>query len=242
MSSISMPAASSRRTASAIAPSRSWIGTLTTPSSDPGAPSASSVSAAIAASHCSLRSELHLDPLAADWLLELVGGALGDQACRGRSPRSGRRAGRPRRGTGSSAATVDRRATRASIVSQRPIRLRGSSPVVGSSRKSTGGRATSAAARSSRRRMPPEYVFTSRSPASARSKRSSSSRARSREPVLAQVVEAADHLEVLEPGQVLVDGRVLARRGRSASAAWRRRGRRRGRRPGPSRRWVAAAW
>ena len=35
-------------------------------------------------------------------------------------------------------------------------RLRGSSPVVGSSRKMTGGLATSAAARSSRRRMPPE--------------------------------------------------------------------------------------
>ena len=35
-------------------------------------------------------------------------------------------------------------------------RLWGSRPVVGSSRKSTGGRATSAAARSRRRRMPPE--------------------------------------------------------------------------------------
>ena len=35
-------------------------------------------------------------------------------------------------------------------------RLRGSRPVVGSSRKSTRGRATSAPARSSRRRMPPE--------------------------------------------------------------------------------------
>ena len=35
-------------------------------------------------------------------------------------------------------------------------RLRGSSPVVGSSRNRTGGRHTSAAARSSRRRMPPE--------------------------------------------------------------------------------------
>ena len=50
------------------------------------------------------RSSVDLEPLAADAVLELVGGALGDHACRGRSPRSGRRAGRPRRGTGSSAA------------------------------------------------------------------------------------------------------------------------------------------
>ena len=52
--------------------------------------------------------------------------------------------------------TVVPAATRASIVSHSPIRLRGSRPVVGSSRNSTGGRATSAAARSSLRRMPPE--------------------------------------------------------------------------------------
>ena len=50
-------------------------------------------------------------------------------------------------------------ATRLSISSQRPSRLRGSRPVVGSSRNSTGGRATSAPARSSRLRMPPEYVL-----------------------------------------------------------------------------------
>ena len=35
----------------------------------------------------------------------------------------------------------------------------------------------------------------------------------------AEVVEPPDHLEVLEAGEVLVDGRVLARRGRSARAA-----------------------
>ncbi len=52
--------------------------------------------------------------------------------------------------------TVVPSATKPSIVSHREIRLRGSSPVVGSSRNSTGGLATSAAARSSRRRMPPE--------------------------------------------------------------------------------------
>ena len=57
------------------------------------------------------------------------------------------------------------------------VRLRGSNPVVGSSRKRTGASATRAPARSRRRRMPPEYVFAGRSAASARSNRSSSSRA-----------------------------------------------------------------
>ena len=52
--------------------------------------------------------------------------------------------------------TVAPRPTRRSIVSHIPSRLRGSRPVVGSSRKTTGGLATSAAARSRRRRMPPE--------------------------------------------------------------------------------------
>ena len=67
---------------------------------------------------------------------------------------------------------------RSRSMSQSSLRLRGSSPVVGSSRNSTSGAATRLAARSSRRRMPPENVFTRRSAASARSKRSSSSSAR----------------------------------------------------------------
>src|SRR5690606_29619985 len=47
-------------------------------------------------------------------------------------------------------------ATSSSMTSHRSSRARGSSPVVGSSRNSTGGLATSAPARSSLRRMPPE--------------------------------------------------------------------------------------
>ena len=43
-----------------------------------------------------------------------------------------------------------------STISQTPARLVGSSPVVGSSRKRTGGAATKLVARSSRLRMPPE--------------------------------------------------------------------------------------
>jgi hypothetical protein len=56
-------------------------------------------------------------------------------------------------------------------------RLRGSSPVVGSSRKITRGLATSVMARSSRRFMPPEYVDAGRPAASVSSNRSSSSSA-----------------------------------------------------------------
>jgi hypothetical protein len=52
-------------------------------------------------------------------------------------------------------------------------------------------------------------VRTRRSAASLSSKRSSSSAARARL-ALRQVVEPADHLQVLGPGQVLVDRRVLA--------------------------------
>ena len=48
--------------------------------------------------------------------------------------------------------------TSSSITPHSSLRPCGSSPVVGSSRNSTGGRCTSAAARSSRRRIPPEYV------------------------------------------------------------------------------------
>ena len=51
--------------------------------------------------------------------------------------------------------------TRSRSMSHRSPRLRGSRPVVGSSRNSTSGAATRLAARSSRRRMPPENVFTS---------------------------------------------------------------------------------
>jgi len=69
--------------------------------------------------------------------------------------------------------------TRSSIISHSAMRLRGSRPVVGSSRKRIEGFATSASARSRRRRMPPEYVLAGRLAASSRSNllRSSSARA-----------------------------------------------------------------
>ena len=69
-------------------------------------------------------------------------------------------------------------ATSSRITSHMRSRLVGSSPVVGSSRNSTGGRVTRPAARSRRRRIPPEYPFMTRSAASVSSKRSRSSRAR----------------------------------------------------------------
>jgi hypothetical protein len=70
--------------------------------------------------------------------------------------------------------------TSSRTVSHTSLRPRGSSPVVGSSRNSTAGRGTMPAARSSRRRMPPEYVLTGRSAASARPKPVSNSFARAR--------------------------------------------------------------
>ena len=90
------------------------------------------------------------------------------------------------------------------------IRPCGSSPVVGSSRNSTGGRCMSAAARSSRRRIPPEYVRTTRSAASMSAKCSSSSWPRGAMSADVHVRELPDHLEVLATGEVLVDGGRLA--------------------------------
>ena len=71
-------------------------------------------------------------------------------------------------------------ATRSRSICQRSSRLRGSSPVVGSSSTSTLGLATTHAARSIRRRMPPEYDFTSLPADSVSSSRSSSSSALAR--------------------------------------------------------------
>ena len=71
-------------------------------------------------------------------------------------------------------------ATSPRMISHIVWRLRGSRPVVGSSRKMIRGSPTSVIARSSRRRMPPEYVAAGRPAASTRSKRSSRSAARRR--------------------------------------------------------------
>ena len=70
--------------------------------------------------------------------------------------------------------------TSSRTIAQISLRLRGSSPVVGSSRNRIRGRVSRLDARSSRRRIPPEYVRAGRSAASASSKRSSSSAARRR--------------------------------------------------------------
>ena len=71
-------------------------------------------------------------------------------------------------------------ATRSRMMSHITRRLRGSRPVVGSSRKMIRGSPTSVIARSSRRRMPPEYVIAGLAAASTRSNRSSSSATRCR--------------------------------------------------------------
>ena len=73
--------------------------------------------------------------------------------------------------------TVQPSATSSRMVSHICPRVRGSSPVVGSSRKISGGRLIRLAARSSRRRMPPEYFAMALSPASSRPNRPSRSSA-----------------------------------------------------------------
>ena len=75
--------------------------------------------------------------------------------------------------------TVAPSATMPLTISQTWFLLRGSSPVVGSSRKISSGVTTRLAAMSMRLRIPPEYFFTCRSAASARPNASSRSVARS---------------------------------------------------------------
>ena len=105
--------------------------------------------------------------------------------------------------------TVVPSATRPSITSHRLSRLRGSRPVVGSSRNSTGGLATSAAPRSSRRRMPARVGLRRATGCVGQVEAleqlgTSGACLRSR-----VAVQPADHRQVLEAGEVLVDRGVL---------------------------------
>ena len=117
--------------------------------------------------------------------------------------------------------------TRSSMTSHMPSRLRGSRPVVGSSRNSTGGR------RPARRpgRAAGACRRSSSSPAGRRPRRGRTARAaraaRCAALACAEVVEPADHVEVLEPGQVLVDRGVLPGHPDPAAQLLRRRGPRR---------------
>ena len=95
------------------------------------------------------------EPLAAHPLLELVGRPAGDDLPLSTTAiESVSLSASSRYWVVSS--TVAPARTCSSMTSHRLCRLRGSSPVVGSSRKITGGCATSAPARSRRRRIPPE--------------------------------------------------------------------------------------
>ena len=100
-------------------------------------------------------------------------------------------------------------ATCASIVSQSPIRLRGSRPVVGSSRKRRagwrpGGGQVEAPAHSARVRLHDAVARVGEIEALEQVGGALTGA------LAAEVVEEPDHLDVFEPGQVLVDGRVLA--------------------------------
>ena len=101
-------------------------------------------------------------------------------------------------------------ATSSWMTSQSCWRLRGSRPVVGSSMNITGGLTTSAAARSSLRRIPPEYVLEGRFAASVEVEPLQQLVGPLPGRLRAELVELADHLDVLAAGQVLVDGGELA--------------------------------
>ena len=105
--------------------------------------------------------------------------------------------------------TVLPSATSERIVSHIWPRVRGSRPVVGSSRKISGGRRIRLAARSRRRRMPPEKVAICRSAASSRPNCPISVVARSLRVRPRQAEQPAEQPEVLGGGQVLVDRGVL---------------------------------
>ena len=154
---MSMSAASSRRTASAIEPARCVTASVTcAPSVAGGSPlphSGESTSIARSLSASSLSVTSSRSPPTRSLSSSEVPSAI-TRPWSITAMRSASRSASSRYCVVSS--TVVPRATRSSIVSHSARRLRGSSPVVGSSRKSTGGRATRAAARSSRRRMPPE--------------------------------------------------------------------------------------
>ena len=102
-----------------------------------------------------------------------------------------------------------RRATSSRSMSQRSPRLRGSSPVVGSSRNSTSGAATGWRRGRAGGACRPRTSSRAATAASVRSKRSSSSSARCAASRFEQVVQAADHHEVLPRAQQPVDGGLL---------------------------------
>ncbi len=105
--------------------------------------------------------------------------------------------------------TVEPLATRSRMVSHICPRVRGSSPVVGSSRKMSGGCAMRDAARSRRRRMPPEKFLRGRFAASVRPNRSSSSAALRRESARESPSRRPKSMRFSLAERCLVDGRVL---------------------------------
>ena len=153
-------------------------------------------------------AELQLEPRLADPRLE-----LGRRAAATTTPASSTATSSASRSASSRYCVVSSTLVPAATSSRTPAhtacRLRGSRPVVGSSRTSTCGRTTTAAARSSRRRIPPDQVPTRRSAASARSKRSSSSPARRPASRRESPRSAATSRRFSRPVRTLVDGDVL---------------------------------
>jgi hypothetical protein len=155
MSSTPTPASSRRRTASTIVPARWRTPTVTLPSSLCGGSSeiAARARAAACASEPTVSRTSRRSPPTRSFSSSGVPSAM-TRPWSITAIRSASRSASSRYCVVSS--TVRPSPTSSSIVVHTSRRLRGSRPVVGSSRKRTGGLATSAAPRSSLRRMPPE--------------------------------------------------------------------------------------
>src|SRR3954469_15382777 len=96
--------------------------------------------------------------------------------------------------------------TSSRTIAQISLRLRGSSPVVGSSRNRIRGRVSRLDARSSRRRIPPEYVRAGRAVPGVGELKPLQQLGRPPPRLGSREVEqAAEHLEVLPSGKDLVD-------------------------------------
>ena len=94
------------------------------------------------------------------------------------------------------------------MTSHMPRRLRGSRPVVGSSRNSTDGFAMRLIAISNRRRMPPENPFTTRSAESAR-RIDRVARRRANAPLPCRGEKSTNVHKVFAGGESLIDSGVL---------------------------------
>ena len=240
MSSIPIPASSSRLTASAIAPLRRRRGTRSEPFVERRSPSASAASAAIAASSVPAVVEADLEAVAAAAHLQLVRSALGDhEPVVDHGDPVGQAVGLVQvLGGEEHGHALWRRAPRASPTARCGCGVEARRRLVEEDHGRPGDeRRGEVEAAAHPAGVGAHEPLAGVGEAERREQLAGALAGRA----AAEVVETADHLEVLEAGQVLVHGRVLAGQPDSLAEPAPRRGRRRGRRPAPSRRRAACS-